>query len=147
MITLGLCLIYYGVALFGYQLYGWFAQDAWNSYSVLSAWIIIFGRPDLSFPVIGPAIAWFMEGPLSLTLITIGLGLLCCVAGFRRHARRRLIRLRSTAFPTRRPTPSPRRWRSQLASATKTVQPRPHALRATAYTRSNSLRQRRRSSG
>ena len=98
MITLGLCLIYYGVALFGYQLYGWFAQDAWNSYSVLSAWIKIFGRPDLSFPVIGPAIAWLMEGPLSLTLITIGLGLLCCVAGFRRHARRRLIRLRAKWF-------------------------------------------------
>ena len=98
MITLGLCLIYYGVALFGYQLYGWFAQDAWNSHSVQSAWIKLFGRPDLSAPVIGPAIAWLMEGPLSLTLITFGLGLLCCVAGFREHARRRLIRLRAKWF-------------------------------------------------
>ena len=27
MITLGLCLIYYGVAVFGYQLYGWLAES------------------------------------------------------------------------------------------------------------------------
>ena len=52
MITLGLCLIYYGVAIFGYQLYGWFAENEWNSYSALASWINLFGRPDLSFPVI-----------------------------------------------------------------------------------------------
>lgn len=98
MITIGLCLIYYGVALFGYQLYGWFAEDAWNSYSVLTAWISFFGRPDLSVPVIGPAIAWFMEWPLSLLLISMGLTLLCSVTGFRQHTRQRLIRLRSKWF-------------------------------------------------
>jgi hypothetical protein len=98
MITLSLCLIYYGVALIGYQLYGWFADDAWNSYSVLTAWINLFGRPDFSFPVIGPATAWFMEWPLSLVLITFGLTLLCTVAGFREHARRRLVRLRAKWF-------------------------------------------------
>ncbi len=98
MITIGLCLIYYGVALFGYQLYGWFAEDAWSSYSVLAAWISFFGRPDLSFPVIGPAIAWFLEWPLSLALISLGLTLLCSVTGFRQHARRRMVRLRAKWF-------------------------------------------------
>ncbi len=98
MITLSLCLIYYGVALFGYQLYGWFAEDSWNSYSVLAALISFFGRPDLSYPVIGPAIAWFMEWPLSLVLISMGLALLGSVAGFRQHARRRLAGLRAKWF-------------------------------------------------
>ncbi len=98
MITIGLCLIYYGVALFGYQLYGWFTEDAWGSYSVLAAWVSFFGRPDLSFPVVGPAIAWFMEWPLSLALISLGLTLLCSVTGFRQHARRRLVRLRAKWF-------------------------------------------------
>ena len=98
MITLSLCLIYYGVALIGYQLYGWFAEDAWNSHTVLTAWVNLFGRPDLSFPVIGPATAWFMEWPLSLALISFGLTLLCSVTGFREHARRRLVRLRAKWF-------------------------------------------------
>ena len=98
MITIGMCLIYYGVALLGYQLYGWFVEDVWNSYSVLAAWINFFGRPDLSFPVIGPAFAWFMEWPLSLALIALGLTLLCSVTGFRQHARRRMVRLRAKWF-------------------------------------------------
>ncbi len=98
MITIGLCLIYYGVALFGYQLYGWFTEDVWNSYSVLAAWISFFGRPDLSFPVVGPAFAWFMAWPLSLALIFLGLTMLCSVTGFRQHARRRLVRLRAKWF-------------------------------------------------
>ncbi len=98
MITIGLCLIYYGVALFGYQLYGWFAENAWDSYSVLAAWISFVGRPDLSLPVIGPAVAWFMAWPLSLALIFLGLTMLCSVTGFREHARRRLVRLRAKWF-------------------------------------------------
>lgn len=98
MITIGLCLIYYGVALFGYQLYGWFAEDAWNSYSILAAWISFFGRPDLSFPVIGPTIAWLMAWPLSLALVFLGLTVLCSVTGLRQHARLRLVRLRSKWF-------------------------------------------------
>jgi uncharacterized membrane protein len=98
MITIGLCLIYYGVALFGYQLYGWFAEDAWDSYSVLAAWISFVGRPDLSLPVIGPAVAWFMAWPLSLALIFLGFTMLCSVTGFREHARRRLVRLRAKWF-------------------------------------------------
>ncbi len=98
MITIGLCLIYYGVALFGYQLYGWFAEGEWSSFTVLAAWISFFGRPDLSYPVIGPTLAWLMEWSLSLALISLGLMLLCSVAAFRQHARLRLVRLRSKWF-------------------------------------------------
>ncbi len=93
-----MCMIYYGVGLFGYQLYGWFAEDVWTSYSTLAAWISFFGRPDLSFPVVGPAIAWFLEWPLSLALISLGLTVLCSVTGFRQHARRRMMRLRAKWF-------------------------------------------------
>ena len=95
MITIGLCLIYYGVALFGYQLYGWFTAGEWASYTVLAAWISFFGRPDLSYPVFGPAVAWLMEWPLSLALITLGSSILASVTGFRHHGRLRLVRLRS----------------------------------------------------
>lgn len=98
MITIGLCLIYYGVALFGYQIYGWFADDEWNSFTVLAAWISFFGRPDLDIPVVGPAIAWFMEWPLSLALITLGGLVLVSVTGFRQHTRLRLMRLRAKWF-------------------------------------------------
>ncbi len=98
MITISLCLIYYGVALFGYQIYGWFAEDTWNSFSILAAWTSFFGRPDLSFPVVGPAIAWLMEWSLSLVLIFLGLTLLCSVAGFRQHTRRRWFDLRTKWF-------------------------------------------------
>lgn len=98
MITIGLCLIYYGVALLGYQIYSWFAADAWESYSILAAWISFFGRPDLSYPVIGPTLAWLMEWSLSLALISLGLMLLCSVAALRQYARLRLIRLRSKWF-------------------------------------------------
>ena len=95
MITLGLCLIYYGVAVFGYQLYGWFTGNVWNSYSVLSVWGNLFERPDLSSSVIGPMVAWFMGWPLSLALIALGLTILCSITALRQHARLRLARLRS----------------------------------------------------
>ena len=98
MVTISLCLIYYGVALFGYQLYGWFIADEWNSYTVLAAWISFFGRPDLSYPILGPAVAWLMEWPLSLALIISGGSVLVSLTGFRHHARLRLVRLRSKWF-------------------------------------------------
>ncbi len=98
MITLGLCLIYYGVALFGYQLYGWFSEDQWSAYTVLAAWISFFGRPDLDVPIVGPAIAWFMEWPLSVALIALGGSILASMAGFRQHTRLRLVRLRAKWF-------------------------------------------------
>ncbi len=95
MITVGLCLIYYGVAVFGYQLYGWFTGNVWNSYSALTVWGNLFERPDLSFPVMGPIVAWFMGWPLSLALIALGLTILCSITALRQHARLRLARLRS----------------------------------------------------
>ncbi len=95
MITVGLCLIYYAVAVFGYQLYGWFTGNVWNSYSVLAVWGNLFERSDLSSPVIGPIVAWFMGWPLSLALIALGLTILCSITALRQHARLRLARLRS----------------------------------------------------
>ena len=98
MITVGLCLIYYGVALWGYQLYGWFADGEWNSYLVMAAWKALFGRPDLSWPIAGPIMGWFMNWPLSLGLIVIGCAILGTVTGVRQHTRARLHRLRRKWF-------------------------------------------------
>ncbi len=94
MITVGICLIYYGVALWGYQLYGWFADGEWNSYAVMAAWTALFGRPDLSWPIAGPAMEWLMSWPLSLALTVLGCAILGTVTGVRQHARERLRRLR-----------------------------------------------------
>ncbi len=94
MITVGLCFIYYGVALWGYQLYGWFANGEWNPYPVMAAWKALFGRPDLSWPIVGPVMEWFMNWPLSLALIVLGCAILGTVTGVRQYARARLRRLR-----------------------------------------------------
>ncbi len=94
MITVGLCFIYYGVALWGYQLYGWFADGEWNAYQVMAAWRALFGRPDLSWPIAGPIMEWLMSWPLSLALIVLGCMILGTVTGIRQYARGRLRRLR-----------------------------------------------------
>ncbi len=104
MITVGLCLIYYGIALWGYQLYGWFADGEWNPYPVMVAWKALFGRPDLSWPIAGPVLEWFMIWPLSLALIGLGGAVRGTVTGIRQYARARLRRLR-------------RKWMAEQASA------------------------------
>ena len=104
MITVGLCFIYYGVALWGYQLYGWFADGEWNAYPVMAAWRAAFGRPDLSWPIAGPVLEWFMSWPLSLALMVLGCAVLGTVTGNRQYARARLRRLR-------------RKWMAEQASA------------------------------
>ncbi len=98
MITVGLCLIYYGVALWGYQLYGWFADGEWNPYPVMAAWRASFGRPDLSWPIAGPIMEWLMNWPLSLVLTLLGCAILGTVTGVRQYARARLRRLRRKWF-------------------------------------------------
>ncbi len=98
MITVGLCLIYYGVALFGYQLYGWFADGEWSAYPVMAAWKVLFGRPDLSWPIAGPIMGWLMNWPLSLALAVLGCAILGTVTGIRQYARARLRRLRCKWF-------------------------------------------------
>ena len=104
MITVGLCLIYYGVALWGYQLYGWFTDGEWNAYPVMAAWRAAFGRPDLSWSIAGPVLEWLMSWPLSLSLIVVGCAILGTVTGIRQYARARLHRLR-------------RKWLAEQASA------------------------------
>ncbi len=94
MITIGLCLIYYGVALWCYQLYGWLAYDEWTAYPLMVAWKAAFGTLDVPAPVIGPLVTWFMDWPLSLSLIVLGCGLLATVTAVREYAKLRLQRLR-----------------------------------------------------
>ena len=95
MITIGLCLIYYGIALWGYQLYGWWTEGEWTSYQVIVAWKAFFGvAPDVQFAVIAPLVGWFMTWPLSLALVLVGGLMLLSVAAVREFAKARLRRLR-----------------------------------------------------
>lgn len=84
MITIGICFIYYGLALWLYQIYGWLANDLWAPYSVSTAWQVFFGAPPTDMPVVGVLIGFIMELPLSLALLLLGLSILGAVLGGRR---------------------------------------------------------------
>ena len=71
MITICICLIYYGIALWLYQVYGWVSAGEWAPYPVLTAWPALFGSPAYK---LGPVAWWLLELPLSLVLLTVGFG-------------------------------------------------------------------------
>ncbi len=94
MITFGICLIYYGVALFLYQIYGWLNAGVWTPFPVSRAWEGFFGSPGLSDPFFNSLINWFLAWPLSIALLAGGVSVLGTVFGFRRILERRQNRLR-----------------------------------------------------
>ncbi len=89
MITIGICLIYYGLALWIYQIYGWVSAGEWTPYPVLVAWQALFGTPAL-----GPVVWWLLDLPLSLVLLALGFGIIGLVFGLRRIGRARRGQLR-----------------------------------------------------
>ncbi len=91
MITIGICLIYYGVALWIYQVYGWVSAGEWAPYPVLVAWQALFGTPAYT---LGPVVWWLLGLPLSLVLPATGLGIIGLVFGLRRIGRARRGHLR-----------------------------------------------------
>lgn len=94
MITFGICLIYYSIALFLYQVYGWLNDGIWTPFAVRRAWVEFFGAPG---PVAAPfdaVIEWFFAWPLSLALLSAGCCILCAVFGIKRVMVWRRDRLR-----------------------------------------------------
>lgn len=83
MITIGACLVYYAIALLVFQIYAWISDGVWTPYPVSTAWQSFFDQPSVSWPVVDVAVAWFMDWPLTLALIVLGLGLIGTKLGVR----------------------------------------------------------------
>jgi hypothetical protein len=79
MITFGICLIYYGIALFLYQLYGWLSVGVWIPFPVRRAWEGFFGSPHPSSAPIDALVNWLLAWPLGLALLIAGLSILTLV--------------------------------------------------------------------
>ena len=94
MITFGICLIYYGIALFLYQTNSWLVEGVWKPFPVRRAWEAFLGNPRPDTPIVAWLVDWFLSWPLSLTLILTGLSILGLVALVRWAARRRRAQLR-----------------------------------------------------
>jgi hypothetical protein len=77
MITIGVCFVYYGIALFLYQVYGWWDDGRWTAYTVLRAWHVAFDAPmPTDAALVGPLVAWIATWPFSLMLLLFGAGLI-----------------------------------------------------------------------
>ncbi|RMD62667.1 MAG: hypothetical protein D6826_06845 [Alphaproteobacteria bacterium] len=105
MITFGICLIYYGIALFLYQANGWLTAGRWTPFPVLRAWEAFFGIPHIAPGPFQPLALWFLNWPLSLALLFGGVVVLGLVFACqrlrevrRRRARRRWIEEQCTAM-------------------------------------------------
>ena len=84
MITVAICLIYYGIAVWLYQVHIWITQGQWRPMPVLVAWREAFGTPTLDQSTLGAIFQWFLTWPLSLTLLVGGVSVLMAVLSLRR---------------------------------------------------------------
>ncbi len=94
MITIAICLIYYGIAVWLYQVHLWISGGQWVSIPVMSAWRVAFSVPATDYSMLGRLSRWFLDWPLSLTLLALGVGILATVLGLRQanQKRRHLLR-------------------------------------------------------
>ena len=92
MITFGICLIYYGIALFLFQVHGLLFRGVWTPYPVERVWEGLFGvtRVRASEGLVD----WMMSVPASLALLATGLSVLGLVYLSRRVAELRRTHLR-----------------------------------------------------
>lgn len=84
MITIAVCLIYYGIAVWLYQVHLWYSSGHWVSIPVMVAWREGFGVPEFSHTLFGELYRWLLNWPLSLALLMLGVGLLAAITGLRR---------------------------------------------------------------
>lgn len=94
MITFGICLIYYGIALFLYQVNSWMFGGVWLPFPVRRAWEPFLGSPSPRSPLTAWFVDWLLSWPLSLALICTGLSILGLVMAARWALERRRIDLR-----------------------------------------------------
>lgn len=84
MITIAICLVYYGIAVWLYQVYLWSSSGHWVSIPVMAAWQAGFGVPATDHTLLGTVSRWLLDWPLSLAFLVLGVGILAAVAGLRR---------------------------------------------------------------
>lgn len=94
MITFAICLIYYGIAVWLYQVHLWVSGGHWVPIPVSVAWGAAFGMPTIDHSVFGVLARWALDWPLSLTLLAVGVGILAAIAGLRRAGKTRRHQLR-----------------------------------------------------
>lgn len=94
MITIAVCLIYYGIAVWLYQMYLWVSDGQWVSIPVLTAWKAVFGTPATDHSVLGILTRWFLDWPLSLTLLALGVAIISAALGLRQGSQARRLQLR-----------------------------------------------------
>lgn len=84
MITIAICLIYYGVAVWVYQAYLWISSGRWVPIPVSVVWKVAFGVPAADRSLVGLLGRWLLDWPLSLALLALGVCILALVVGLRR---------------------------------------------------------------
>ena len=94
MITFAICLIYYGIAVWLYQVHLWISSGHWVPIPVMVAWRVAFGVPATDQSVFGYMTRWVLDLPLSLALLAVGLGILGTIAGLRRAGKARRQQMR-----------------------------------------------------
>lgn len=94
MITIGLCLIYFGIALLLYQIYGGLAAGHWMPYTVMMLWRAFGGSPTFQLVGLDGIVYWLLGWPLTLALALSGTAVLGLVFGLRRLAKTRQHRQR-----------------------------------------------------
>lgn len=94
MMTFGVCLIYYGIALLLYQINGWLTEGHWTPFPVMRAWEAAFGAPTVESPAMRGIVLWLLDWPLSLSLLLSGATLVGLVFAARRLRAARGRRLR-----------------------------------------------------
>jgi hypothetical protein len=72
MTTIGMCFIYWALGVFGYQIYNYLAYDAWQSFGVKHVWHL-FGGEIIGSTIDTGVLRFFLELPLSITLVMIGI--------------------------------------------------------------------------
>jgi len=94
MITIAVCLIYYGIAVWLYQMFLWVSDGQWVSIPVLAAWKAVFGVPETDRSVLGMLGRWFLDWPLSLALLVLGVAIISVALSVRQGGHTRRLRLR-----------------------------------------------------
>ena len=65
MITFCICLIYYGVALFVYQVHGWLNAGIWTPFPVRRVWEGFFGSPQPTATPVDALVDWLLAWPMT----------------------------------------------------------------------------------
>ncbi len=94
MITVAICLIYYGIAVWLYQMYLWVLDGRWVSIPVLAVWKVVFGSPATDRSMLGTLARWVLDWPLSLTLMVLGVSIISAALIIRQGVRARRLQLR-----------------------------------------------------